>query len=96
MGNNSEVFSNDIRWQLLAVSPDMMDTTQGNTNFPFAWRSSLAIYGAVPPTEEQINDFGHQFRRGQIGRLHLAQGNGAACFDADPQQYLSAQRRILA
>jgi hypothetical protein len=54
MGNNSEVFSNDIRWQLLAVSPDMMDTTQGNTNFPFAWRSSLAIYGAVPPTEEQI------------------------------------------
>jgi hypothetical protein len=54
MGNNSEAFSNDIRWQMLAVSPDMMDTTQGNTNFPFAWRSSLAIYGAVPPTEEQI------------------------------------------
>jgi hypothetical protein len=54
MSNNSEVFSNDIRWQLLAVSRDMMDTTQGNTNFPFAWRSSLAVYAAVPPTEEQI------------------------------------------
>jgi len=53
MGNNSEVFSNDIRWQLLAVSRDMMDTTQGNTHSPFAWRSSLAIYVAVPPTEEQ-------------------------------------------
>ena len=53
MGNNSEVFSNDIRWQLLAVSRDMMDTTQGNTHSPFAWRSSLAIYAAVPPTEEQ-------------------------------------------
>jgi hypothetical protein len=54
MGNNSEAFSNDVRWQLLAVSRDMMDTTQGSAHFPFAWRSSLAIYAAVPPAEEQV------------------------------------------
>ncbi len=42
MGNDSEAFSNDIHWQFFAVSRDMMDMTQGNAYFPFAWRSSLA------------------------------------------------------
>jgi hypothetical protein len=54
MPDTQDTFSNDIRWHLLAVSRDMMDTTQGNARFPFAWRSSLAIYGAAPPPEEQI------------------------------------------
>lgn len=54
MSNNSEALSKDVRWQLLAVSRDMMDTTYGNAHFPFAWRSSLAIYAAVPPAEEQV------------------------------------------
>ena len=54
MGDETEASSNDIHWQLLSVSQDMMDTTQGNTRFPFTWRSSLAIYGATPPPEEQI------------------------------------------
>ncbi len=54
MADDSELFSNDIRWHLLAVSSDMMDTSHGNAHFPFAWRSSLAIYGAVPPPEKQI------------------------------------------
>lgn len=54
MTDTPEAFSNDIRWHLLAVSRDMMDTSHGNAHFPFAWRSSLAIYGAVPPPEEQI------------------------------------------
>lgn len=54
MANNSEAFSNDVRWQLIAVSHDMMDTSHGSGHFPFAWRSSLAIYAAVPPAVEQI------------------------------------------
>lgn len=53
MAYDIEALSNDIHWQLLAVSQDMMDTTQGNTVFPFTWRSSLAVYGAAPPPEEE-------------------------------------------
>lgn len=31
----------DIPWKLVAVSPDMMDTTYCNKKFPLTWRSSL-------------------------------------------------------
>ncbi|MFE9690624.1 hypothetical protein [Micromonospora sp. NPDC005806] len=38
----------DIPWKLVAVSPDMMDTTFGNKAYPFAFRSSLAISAYEP------------------------------------------------
>lgn len=52
MPNVENNLSNDIRWELITASPDMMDTSQGNAQFPFAWRSSLAIYAASPNPEE--------------------------------------------
>lgn len=42
----------DIPWKLIAVSPDMMDTTSRNREFPFAWRSSLAISAYEPKLDE--------------------------------------------
>ncbi|MDP9373955.1 MAG: hypothetical protein M3Q65_16160 [Chloroflexota bacterium] len=42
----------DIPWKLIAVSPDMMDTTFCNKRFPFAWRSSLAISAYEPKLED--------------------------------------------
>ncbi|MFG3604430.1 hypothetical protein [Micromonospora chersina] len=42
----------DIPWKLIAVSPDMMDTTFGNKAFPFAFRSSLAISAFEPALDD--------------------------------------------
>jgi hypothetical protein len=42
----------NVPWKLIAASPDMMDTTFGNKRFPFAWRSSLAIYAYEPKPED--------------------------------------------
>jgi hypothetical protein len=38
----------NVPWQLLAASPDMMDVTFCNARFPYAWRSSLAIWAYEP------------------------------------------------
>lgn len=43
----------DVQWRLIAVSPDMMDTTFCNRAFPYAWRSSLAI-SVYEPTEDEL------------------------------------------
>lgn len=42
----------DIPWKLIAVSPDMMDTTFGNKAFPFAFRSSVALSAFEPRVED--------------------------------------------
>jgi hypothetical protein len=38
----------DVPWTLVAVSPDMMDTTFCDEGYPPPWRSSLAIYAFEP------------------------------------------------
>ncbi len=40
----SEELPINVPWKLVAASPDMMDTKYCNKQFPYAWRSSLAIY----------------------------------------------------
>lgn len=43
-------------WKLLAVSPDMMDTSFCNKRFPFRWRSSLAVSAFEPQVENVPTD----------------------------------------
>lgn len=38
----------DVPWKLIAASPDMMDVTFCDKEFPPAWHSSLAIYAYEP------------------------------------------------
>ncbi len=42
----------NIPWKLIAASPDMLDTRFCNKQFPFAWRSSLAISVYQPKLED--------------------------------------------
>jgi hypothetical protein len=42
----------NIPWKQIAVSPDMMDTQFCNKQFPFAWRSSIAISTYEPSPDE--------------------------------------------
>ncbi len=42
----------DVPWQLVAASPDMMDTTFCKGDFPPPWRSSLAIYAYEPSPDD--------------------------------------------
>ena len=41
---NAESQPMQVPWRLIASSPDMMDETYCNKKFPFAFRSSIAIY----------------------------------------------------
>lgn len=45
----------DIQWQPLCVSNDMMDPTWCNKKFPMPWKSSVAI-SAYEPKEEDLPD----------------------------------------
>lgn len=47
----------NIPWKLVAASPDMMDTKYCNKQFPFAWRSSLAIYTYEPAEKELPKEY---------------------------------------
>jgi hypothetical protein len=42
----------DIPWMLIASSPDMIDTRFCNKQFPFGWRSSLALSVYEPKLED--------------------------------------------
>ena len=42
----------DIPWKLIAASSDMLDTNFCNKQFPFAWRSSMAISAYEPKPED--------------------------------------------
>jgi hypothetical protein len=42
----------DVPWQLIAASPDMMDTKFCKGGFPPPWRSSLAIYAYEPAPDD--------------------------------------------
>jgi hypothetical protein len=43
----------DVPWQLVAASPDMMDTTfNDDLGYPPAWHSSLAIYAYEPSPDD--------------------------------------------
>lgn len=42
----------DIPWQPLCVSQDMMDATKCNKKIPFPWRSSIAVSAYEPKPEE--------------------------------------------
>jgi hypothetical protein len=51
----SELVTNlpqETTWKLLAVSPDMIDTKFCNKQFPFRWRSSLAVSAFEPNPPE--------------------------------------------
>lgn len=49
MATSSFALPIDVPWQLVAASPDMMDTTFcDDTAYPPAWQSSLAIYAYGP------------------------------------------------
>lgn len=43
----------EIPWKLIGASADMMDTRFCNKQYPYRWRSSLAMYLYEPPPEEQ-------------------------------------------
>lgn len=46
----------NVPWKLIGVSHDMMDEEFCNKEFPFAWRSSLAISAYEPPLEDLPED----------------------------------------
>ena len=52
----------NVPWKLIAVSEDMMDKQFCDKEFPFAWRSSLAISVYEPPPEELPEDLCDQVR----------------------------------
>jgi hypothetical protein len=43
----------DIPWRRLCVSPDMLDANVCDRQFPYRWRSSIAVFSYVPPDEHQ-------------------------------------------
>lgn len=57
--SNSQQLSlpTNIPWKLVAVSPDMMDTTYCNKRFPFSWRSSLAISTYEPEPDQLPKEY---------------------------------------
>lgn len=52
MGTSLLTLPVNIPWKLVAVSPDMMDTSFCDNRFPLVWRSSLAISAYEPKLEE--------------------------------------------
>lgn len=45
----------DIPWQLMCVSDDMLDPTRCNKRFPMPWKSSIAV-SAYEPKDEDLPD----------------------------------------
>jgi len=43
----------DIPWKRLCVSEDMIDPKVCDRNFPYRWRSSVAIFSYQPPEDQQ-------------------------------------------
>jgi hypothetical protein len=54
MALNTLALPVDIPWQRICVSPDMVDRTVCNRQFPHRWRSSLAVFAYEPPEENQV------------------------------------------
>jgi hypothetical protein len=46
----------DIPWKRLCVSDDMIDENVCDREFPYRWRSSIAIFSYEPPEEHQTYD----------------------------------------
>jgi len=47
----------DIAWNRIAYSTDMIDKNFGDLNFPRKWRSSLAVYYSIVPEEETADAY---------------------------------------
>jgi hypothetical protein len=47
----------NIPWKIIAVLPEMMDTQFCNKQFPFNWRTSLAISAYEPKLEDMPTEF---------------------------------------
>lgn len=45
----------DIPCRRLCVTPEMIDTTYADEQFPFKWRRSTAIFTYEPPVEDQVD-----------------------------------------
>jgi PASTA domain len=46
----------DIPWKRLCVSRDMLDPSVCDRQFPYRWRSSLAVFSYEPPEDQQAYD----------------------------------------
>lgn len=58
--NSEASWSSSIPWRLVAVSPDMIDTTYCNKKYPFVFRSSLAIFTYEPPDDDVPTEYQNQ------------------------------------
>ena len=54
--DDTPVVPTDIPWERLCVSEDMIDRKVCDRDFPYRWRSSLAVFGYEPPKEEQVRE----------------------------------------
>ena len=57
MGIQSLSPPQDIPWQRLAYSRDMIDTNLGDLKFPPKWRSSLVLHYYIAPNEETADAY---------------------------------------
>ncbi len=76
----------DIPWERLCVSEDMIDRKVCDRDFPYRWRSSLAVFGYEPPEEEQVRD--------DVIVTYVKVVSTITGFQPDPEEVGISDRRI--